>query len=179
MKDMSLHILDIAENSLNAGASLIEIGVVEDEAEDLMTITVDDDGRGIDLESKTVDQFFTSKTGKRFGLGIPFFKQHAEECGGTFHIGPRSGGGTELKATFGLGHIDRKPLGDLGATVATLVAGRSDVDCIFRYRGKGEDFKFDTRELREQLEGVPLGVPEVMKYIKQEINNGIRWRSHG
>jgi hypothetical protein len=178
MRDMSLHILDIAENSINAGASRIEISIEEDEAVDKLAIEVEDNGRGIDLSKKESDQFFTSKAGKRFGLGIPLLKQSAEECEGGFELGPRPGGGTRLRAWFRRSHVDRKPLGDVGATVSTLLAGHPEIDYMVLYRHDGYTYRFDTSELRKELDGLPLNVPQVLQYVSEDVNEGIR-RTHG
>jgi hypothetical protein len=174
MRDMSLHILDIAENSVNAGASHIEISIRESKEEDSFTLRVDDDGRGIDVEKKRRDPYFTSKDSKKFGLGIPLLKQAAEWCEGGFSLSPREEGGTTLLARFRKSHIDMKPLGDVGSTVAVLVAGHPDIAYCVRYERDGDSYRFDTAELRKELEDLPLETPAVLEYIRQNINDGIR-----
>jgi anti-sigma regulatory factor (Ser/Thr protein kinase) len=178
MRDMSLHILDIAENSINAGASRIEITIEQDETADEMSIAVDDNGKGIDTEKKECDPYFTSKEGKRFGLGIPLLRQAAEECGGGFELGPRADGGTRLRVWFKRSHPDLKPLGDIGATVSTLLAGHPEIDYMVLYRHDGYTYRFDTTELRNELDGLALNVPQVLQYVSQDVNEGIR-RTHG
>lgn len=178
MRDMSLHILDIAENSINAGASRIEISIEEDQTADKLSIMVDDNGRGIDKEKKECDPFFTSKEGKRFGLGIPLLKQAAEECEGGFELGPREGGGTRLRTWFRRSHVDLKPMGDIGATVSTLLAGHPEIDYMLLYRSDGHIYRFDTSELRKELDDLPLNVPQVLQYVSEDVNEGIR-RTHG
>lgn len=178
MKDMSLHILDISENSIEAGASRVEIEIREDTAHDRFTLLVRDNGRGVDPGKKDRDLFYTSKKGKRFGLGIPLLRQAAEECDGEFSIAPGQEGGTVLSAAFRRSHIDMKPLGDVGATVSTLVAGHPEVDYLLLYEMDGAAYRFDTTKLRAELEELPLNVPAVLQYIECEVNEGIR-RTHG
>lgn len=178
MRDLSLHVLDIAENSINASATLVEITIIEDTWLDRLTLRVEDNGVGIDLMKKTEDMHYTSKRGKRFGFGIPLLRQSAEECHGHLIIGRREGGGTTLRADFRLGHIDLKPMGDMGATMAVLVGGHPELDYVFRFRRDTYDFVLDTRELRKELDGLPLSVPQVLSYINQEVNDGIR-RANG
>jgi hypothetical protein len=184
MRDLSLHILDIAENSINAGAASVELLIRSSKKDDSLEVVILDDGSGIDLEAKESDAYFTSKEGKCFGLGIPLLAQSCKEGGGEFFIGPRDVGGkedvggTQVRATFSLSHIDLKPMGDVGATVAMLVCAHPAMDYLVRVRGDDEVFELDTKELRKELEGLPLENPAVMKYIKENINEAIR-RIHG
>lgn len=172
---MSLHILDIAENSVEAGATKVEISINEDPRADTFTLRVEDNGRGIELDRKEEDPFFTSKTAKRFGLGIPLLAQAARECNGGLTIkrkGP--GGGTVLVATFQRSHIDMKPLGNMGATMSALVAGHPELEYSFLYEKEGSSYRLDTSELRGELDGLPLNVPAVLGYVKEDVNDGIR-----
>ncbi len=178
MRDMSLHILDIAENSINAGASRVEITIEDDENADSFTLQVDDNGKGLPGEEKQRDPYYTSKQGKRFGLGIPLLRQAAQACEGGMELGPRDGGGTRLRAWFRRSHIDLKPLGDVGASVSTLLAGHPEIDYMVMYRHDGYTYRFDTVELRKELDGLPLNVPQVLEYVSQDVNEGIR-RTHG
>jgi anti-sigma regulatory factor (Ser/Thr protein kinase) len=175
MEDLSLHILDIAENSVAAGADRIEILVEVDTGRDLLIIEVRDNGRGMDettLQSVT-DPFFTTKTVRRIGLGLPFLKQAAEECEGRFSIASEKGKGTAVSVSFRNSHIDRKPLGDVGASVMVLIAGNPGVDVVFTYRKNGYTYRMDTRDIREQLEEVPINSPEVLKLIREDIDEGL------
>ena len=178
MRDMSLHILDIAENSVRAGASLVEIEVTQDAGADTLAISVRDNGRGMDDPAmKKADPFFTSKEGKRFGLGLPLLRQAAEECGGRFELESEPGRGTYVRAEFQLSHPDLKPMGDMGATVATLVQSRPEMDFVFRHTLNGDACELDTRSIRPEIEGLPLDTPAVLGYIKQNVNDCIR-RAH-
>lgn len=175
MQDLSLHILDIAENSVAARATRVEISIKEDSAADLLSLCIRDDGGGMDEEIlKTVDDpFYTTKTVRKVGLGIPLLKQSAQECGGEFSIRSEKGSGTELCASFSLGHIDRKPMGDLAATLVVLIAGSPQIDFVLEYSKDGEYYRFDTSELRETLQEVPLNTPAVLSAIKDELEESL------
>ncbi|MEJ2183729.1 MAG: ATP-binding protein [Nitrospirota bacterium] len=177
MRDLSLHVLDVAENSVDAGARNVVITIREERREDRLTLTVRDDGRGFEAGLKTGDAYFTSKR-KRFGMGIPMLKQAARETGGSFSLQSEPGRGTVLSASFGLTHVDRKPLGDMGATLSALVAGHPETDFVLVYESDGYTYRFETARLREELPGLPLSVPKVLQYIHQDVNEGIR-RAHG
>jgi len=150
---LSLHILDIVENSIRAKASRIEIKVVEDTRKDLLTIEIKDNGQGIDEETikKVVDPFFTTRTTRKVGLGLPLLSQAARESGGDVEIESKVGRGTRVKATFGYSHIDRKPLGNMEKTLITLIAGNPEVD--FRYEHKKDELEYhlDTKEIRARI----------------------------
>lgn len=173
MEDISLHILDIAENSVSAGATKVEVSIKVDMAEDRFTLKIEDDGKGIPAK-KIADPYFTGKSGKRFGLGIPLLVQAARECDGSVAIDTRKPHGASIKADFRLSHADMKPLGDVGSTIAVLACGHPETDFLLRYERDGSEFSLDTGQLREKLGGVPLFAPMVFKYIKDEINEGIR-----
>ena len=121
MTEISLNILDVAQNSISAGAKLIEISVVADIKSDTLTVVIKDNGCGMDEEKlkKVIDPFFTTRTTRKVGLGIPFYKLAAENTGGTFNITSQLGLGTTVTAVFGLSHIDRMPLGDINFTIHT------------------------------------------------------------
>jgi NADH:ubiquinone oxidoreductase subunit E len=136
MQDLSLHILDIAENSIEAGARRIVIRIEERPRLDRLTLEIADDGRGMndELLARAKDPFVTTKTGRRIGLGLPLLAQAAEAAGGALSIASRPGRSTRVQATFRLSHIDRKPLGDIAQTMAVLIAGHPDIDVLpFRY----------------------------------------------
>jgi anti-sigma regulatory factor (Ser/Thr protein kinase) len=175
MKDLSLHILDMAENSIEAGASRIEVSISEDAAKDMFTLKVADNGRGMEPGEKAADRYFTTKPGKRFGLGIPLLAQAAEASGGRLSITSRPGEGTTIAAEFQRAHIDRKPLGDLASTMVTLICGHPGIDFMLSYNVDGSClFSLDTAKLKEGLEGVPVNLPAVLKLIREDINEGLR-----
>ena len=138
MQDISLHLLDIAENSINAAASRIDIKIVEDLKRDLLTVEIRDNGQGMDEETvrRALDPFYTSKPGKRVGLGIPLLAQAAREGGGSFTIKSEPDGGTSLIARFTLSHPDRKPLGDVDGTVHMLRLTHPEITFEYKFVSK-------------------------------------------
>ncbi len=168
MTELSLNVLDVAENSVRAGASLVEITVAADTAQDLLTIMIKDDGCGMSEEqvAQVIDPFFTSRTTRKVGLGVPFFKYAAESAGGKFSLTSTVGVGTTVTATFALSHIDRMPLGDMTATIHNLVVYRNQTDFLYQYSYDQKCFTLDTREFREILGDVSFAEPEVSNYIK-------------
>lgn len=176
MKEISLHLLDIAQNSVSAGATLIEISVEVDHAGDMLRCQVKDNGRGMDREllEKVTDPFTTTRTTRKVGLGIPFFKEGAEGCGGTFELESKPGEGTRIAASYRISHIDRPPLGNMADTVYGLVCCNEGIDFIYIYRVDGKMFEFDTRTVRKVLGGsIPLSTPEVASWIRECLNEGI------
>ena len=181
MTELSLHILDIAENSTRAGASLVQITVNVSLAADQITITIADDGCGMNKEQlqQVTDPFFTTRTTRKVGLGVPFFKQAAECTGGTFSITSAVGTGTTVTASFGYSHIDRIPLGDLNSTLHTLIIMHPDCDFLYTYRVNETSFVLDTRIFRELLEGIPFNTPDVSAYIKAYLSENEEEVKHG
>ncbi len=139
MQDISLHILDIVENSVNAEATRVEIRIVEDKPGDLLTIKIRDNGQGMDGETakRAFDPFYSSKHGKRIGLGIPLLAQAAREGGGSFAIESTPEGGTSIVATFKYSHPDRKPLGDVEGTIRMLRLTHPEMSFDYEYVTKG------------------------------------------
>ncbi len=168
MEDLSLHILDVAENSTAAGATLVEISLTEDPGNDLLTLTIKDNGRGMEREmvDKVTDPFTTSRTTRRVGMGISLLDQAAREAEGSLHVESSPGHGTSITATFKLNHIDRRPLGNLESTMTTLIMGNPDIDFSFTSNAGGRDVEFDTREIRAHLGGVSLADSEVLDLIR-------------
>jgi hypothetical protein len=176
MEDLSLHILDIAQNAVEAGARSIEIGLREDRAADALVVEVRDDGRGMrpEIAKRAIDPFFTTRTTRRVGLGLALLAQAARATGGDVSIESREGQGTQVRATFGHGHVDRQPLGDLESTLVVLVAGNPDVDVSFRHEADGLAWSLDTRRLRDEV-GEPLSSPKGLAALRQAIRAG-EWR---
>ena len=169
MTEISLNVLDVSENSTRAGASLVTIEVKADTAADRLTIVIADDGCGMTSEQveHVTDPFFTTRTTRKVGLGIPFFKYAAESTGGSFHIESEPGRGTTVTAVFGLSHIDRMPLGNMNATIHNLIVYHTDAAFCYTYRYNEASFTLDTRQMREILGGIPLNAPEVSDYIME------------
>lgn len=184
MPEISLNILDVAENSTKAGAKLVTITVDTDLTGDKLTVIIEDDGCGMTPEQAALvtDPFFTSRTTRKVGLGVPFFKYAAESTGGSFAITSKVGLGTIVTAVFVLSHIDRMPLGDISATIHTLVLYHPDIDFVYHYRYNEKSFTLDTREFREVIGDVPFQTPEISTYIleylqenKLETDGGARY----
>ncbi|HUJ16939.1 MAG TPA: ATP-binding protein [Nitrospirota bacterium] len=173
MDDLSLHILDIAENSLRADATIIEIDIAREGG--LLRIEIIDDGRGMDAETlaRVRDPFFTTKH-KKTGLGIPLLSQAAELTGGSLAMKSAPGRGTRLAASFGWDHVDRPRIGDMAETILTLIAGHPDRDYIYEERDAEGSFRFDTREIKQDLEKVPISDPAVLNAIRNLLRDNIR-----
>ncbi len=177
MEDLSLHILDIAENSVNAGATSIQIIIREDIFEDVLTIEIEDNGAGMtpgELEMAS-DPFYTTRTTRKVGLGLPLLDEAARAANGNLEIDSRPGLGTKVCATFQLSHIDRKPVGNMAETITALLARRPDIDVVYRHE-RGDDLvSFTTKDVRQQLDGLPLNsalsLNFVMQYLAQEEAN--------
>jgi hypothetical protein len=175
MLELAAHILDIAENSVRAGASLVEITIIEDEEKNLLSIEINDDGSGMTQEEieKVFDPFYTTKKVRRVGLGIPLLSDAAQRAGGNLQLTSIKGKGTNLKVTFELNHIDRQPLGDIVSTLIILIAGNCDIDFLFRHQNNQRLFEMDTREIRKEIDDIPLNHPEILKYIRGVLEDGL------
>lgn len=173
MRELSLNILDICENSLRAKATEVRVDV--EVTDDIVAIVVADNGCGMTKEflAKVTDPFTTTRTTRKVGLGLPFIKMEAEMAGGSFDIESNVGSGTTVTTTFQRAHIDRPPLGDLGETMAALMPDLGNTRLIFSYRANGQSFVLDTDEVKTQLEGVPIDTPEVMVFLKELTNDNI------
>jgi hypothetical protein len=176
MKEIALHILDVVENSLTAGATTIEIVVEEDAANNRLRLTVRDDGRGMEARKLAAlgDPFVTSRTTRVAGLGLPLLKAAAEACNGRLGVHSAPGEGTTLTAEFQRDHIDRMPLGDLAGTLLSLVVGSPEIRWRFQYRADGRLFSFDTDPFRRALGDIPLCEPAVLTCIRETLEEGIR-----
>lgn len=176
MKELSLNILDIAENSIKAGAKHIAITLQQDDS--ILKLAIEDDGCGMTKEfvESVVDPFCTTRTTRKVGMGIPLLKLAAEQTGGTLVINSRHESlhpehhGTEIIATFNTDHIDCTPIGDTVATVKTLIQCNPDIDFLFRHSIRDKEIRLDTAELREVLGEVPLNTYEVIKWIEDSLN---------
>ncbi len=151
MEDLSLHILDITENSIRSRAKRIEISLIEDREQDLLTLEIRDDGNGMTPEdcTRAGDPFFTTKAGRRIGLGLALLRQAAREAGGDFQVHSSPDCGTTVTASFRWSHPDRRPIGDVPATLETLVASYPEVDFIYEQRMGAEVIRFDARKARQ------------------------------
>ncbi len=175
VQDLSLHILDIVENSLAAGAGRVEIRIEEDLRADRMVLEIIDDGCGMDetMVKQALDPFFTTKTVRRVGLGLPLLAEACRICDGELCLQSCPGEGTTVKATFQHSHIDRKPLGQMGDTLITLIVGHPEVDLLYEHRKDGKVFSLDTREIKSDLGDIPLNAPQVISALRTLILSGL------
>ena len=182
MSELSLNILDIAQNSIAANATLVEIDVEENSKTDRLTIRVKDNGKGMSEEFlKTVeDPFITTRTTRRIGLGISFLKQAAEMTGGSVDLNSELGVGTTITADFGLSHIDRQPIGNLTETIITLVSLNPKIDFIIRYIVNENEFVFSTQEVKEMLgDDTALNSPPIVVFLTEYVQEHVKNLSGG
>ena len=175
MKEISLNILDITHNSIKAKAKKIEISIFECQSEDRIDVMIRDDGCGMDEEflNAVTDPFVTTRTTRKVGLGIPLFKQSAEDAGGEFSISSKVGEGTTVRASFQMNHLDRMPIGDMSTTMVSLIQANDFVHYIYTHKTDNGEFIFDTDELHAQLGNVPLSEPMVLNWIGEYINENL------
>lgn len=176
MNDLSMHILDIVQNSISAGATLVTLTVDESPAEDLLTIAVGDNGRGMTPEqvSRLSDPFFTSRTTRKVGMGIPLLMDSARQSGGDVRIESEPGKGTEVTAVFGYSNIDRPPLGDVANALMLLVSSNPALDFLFTYRYNGDEYLFDTVDVREILGDDALKDLTIIRNLEEMIKDNMR-----
>ena len=176
MKELSLNILDIAENSVKAGATLIQISITENENEFIFSISDNGCGMKSEMLENVINPFCTTRTTRKVGLGIPLLKLASEQTGGGVIIKSRHKSefplehGTDVTARFLKKHIDFTPLGDIISTIITLVQGSPNIDFVFSHVVDGKKVDLDTRRLREVLgEDIPLNEPEILNWIKDNL----------
>jgi len=182
MNELSLNILDIAQNSIAADATLVEVDVEENNKSDKITIRVKDNGRGMSEDFlKTVeDPFITTRTTRKIGLGISFLKEAAEITGGTIAINSVLGVGTTISANFVMSHIDRQPIGNLTETIITLVTLNTGIDFIIRYKVDENEFVFSTHEVKELLgDDTSLNSPPIVIFLTEYVSEHIQNLSGG
>ena len=171
MRELSLNILDIAQNSISAGASLITVEVSENTTDYTLLIGIYDNGKGMSEEQvkSVIDPFFTTRTTRKVGMGIPLFKMAAEQTGGSLEIKSELGVGTEVRAYFKTDSVDFTPLGDVSSTIQMLITMNTDRDFVYKHIVNEKEFVCDTREIKEILGDVPLDTYEVSQWLKDFI----------
>lgn len=171
MEDLSLHILDIAENSVAAKADRIEIRIAIDKKNDLLSFEIIDNGTGMDKDTikKALDPFYTSKTVRRFGLGLSLLSESAKAANGKLTIESVKGKGTRVRAKFQFSHIDRKPLGDIDQTILTLVMGNPNVDFFYEIKKNNHTLRVDTRTIKAELKEIPLHSLEGIRLFRKKL----------
>ncbi len=177
MAELCFHVLDIIQNSYRAESSFIDVHIKESVKEDVVEFRFSDNGRGMDqatLES-VQEPFFTTKSGKKVGLGIPLLKETAERCEGHFYIKSQKGEGTEVVASFRKSHIDRPPVGDLAGTVLSVVSGIENADVKFVCRNDEKSFEISINEIKAQAGDISLSSPEVFSFLRAYISEGLEF----
>ncbi|MGB9721061.1 MAG: ATP-binding protein [bacterium] len=177
MQDLSLHILDIVENSIDAGATKIQIMIDEDIEKNLLKIKIKDNGKGMDKKTleKVLDPFYTTKTVRRVGLGLSLFAQSVKEAEGTIKIKSKVNKSTIVEAKMRYDHIDRKPLGDMCDTLMALIGTRgNEIDFLYEHCKNNRYFRIDTKEIKNILNGIPINSPEVIKFLRNKIKKELK-----
>jgi anti-sigma regulatory factor (Ser/Thr protein kinase) len=174
VRELSLHILDLMENSIRAGASVIAVTLIQEQAQDRLTISVEDNGFGIQQPAKTItDPFFSTKPGKRTGLGISLFKAAAERADGKLSIEKSSLGGACIKVSMRLTHIDRNPLGDLAATLSSVVCTNPGLEVICRLRCGDQECVVQTSDMARELPGPHRGGLGLARLMSDKIKTSL------
>ena len=176
MRELSLNVLDIAQNSVSANASLIEIELIEDTKNHDLLIGIYDNGKGMTPEQveSVRDPFFTTRTTRKVGMGIPLFKFAAEMTGGKLEIESEVGVGTKVRAYFKTDHLDFTPVGDMTSTMISLITMNLHIDFVYKRKVNEKEFTVDTRQLKEILGDVPLNEPSIAMWITQYINENTK-----
>lgn len=171
MKNIAYHVLDIVHNSVNANAKLVEIIIKESSRQQILTLTIKDDGRGMTEEEVECasDPYFTRRKTRHVGMGIPLLKQNAEQTGGKFNIDSYLGKGTLIYAEFNTGPIDCPPLGDISGVIHSLMSTLQGVEIFYKHEKDENEFCLDSREVKEIVGDTPLGHQEISKYLKEMI----------
>ncbi len=175
MEELSYHILDIVQNSFTAGAKTVLIKIMDSDKDDTISFTIKDDGKGMSSEEikKALNPFYTTKKGKRTGLGLPLLKETCEMCEGKFEIKSKKSSGTLIKASFKKSHIDRPPIGNLKDTVLTLIIGAEKTDIEFIYIKDDKKFVLKTKDIKKQIGDIPINNPDIINFIKKYLDENI------
>ena len=175
MDEIASHIMDIVANSVSAKAKNILVSIIIDTKKALLTLRIKDDGIGMDedMARKVQDPFFSTKIGKKVGLGIPLLKGTAETTGGIFRLSSVVGEGTEIFVSFDLNHPDLPPLGNIRDTMLVLVIGNPDTDFRFQIKGDTKEFILDTKEIKHLLDGVPINHPDVITFLSKYLDENM------
>lgn len=176
MKELSLHIMDLVQNSIRAKASKIEVSITESPESNRLTIAINDNGSGMSKEilRKVSDPFYTSRTTRQVGLGIPLFKQLVEQCNGTLSITSETGKGTSLSSEMELNHIDRQPLGDIAGIMVLLLLANPGIHFIYKHRTEKGEYVLDTAEIKNILGTNSVNDPGILQFIREMIRENLK-----
>lgn len=174
MRDLSLHILDILQNSIAAKSKTIRINIIA--VKDILAIEILDDGIGMDegFLKQVTDPFTTTRTTRKVGLGIPLLKLSAEMAAGEFNIMSTKGVGTSVKASFKISNVDRLPLGDIAQTVISVIVSYPDIDMCLYLSSEKESFTLDTVDIKNRIAGISIDNLDVINWIKEYIEEGVK-----
>jgi hypothetical protein len=175
VEDICFHLIDLVQNSVAAGAGDIRLNIVESKDQDILTLEVADDGRGMDKQTleKVQDPFFTTKSFKKVGLGIPLLKATAQICRGDFNIRSNVGRGTQIKASLQRGHLDCPPLGNLEETLLSLLVSLDKINLQFFYRSDRGEFSISSSAIRQQVGELHFSHPQVYQFLREYIHEGL------
>ncbi|HNZ82537.1 MAG: ATP-binding protein [Sedimentibacter sp.] len=175
MKELSMHILDITMNSIKAEASLVEIKIEDSKKNNNLTIAISDNGNGMSEEviNKVTNPFYTSRTTRKVGLGIPMLKEACERCSGYLKIESKVGLGTTVFCSFERDNIDRAPLGNMGETIMTIINSADNIELLYNHKTDSGEFTFDTREVKEMLDDIDINDISILLWIKEYINENV------
>ncbi len=174
MKELSLHLLDVVENSIEAGASKIEIKIEEDFNRDVLVMEVSDNGRGMSEEQikEVLDPFYTTRRTRHIGLGLPLLLEACRRCEGNLEIYSQPGKGTTIQATFRHSHIDRAPLGDIPSVLMTVLFAENQIDWLYSHKVNQEEFRLESSEIRKELVDIPITHPKVRNWLHSFLIKG-------
>ncbi|HWR09658.1 ATP-binding protein [Sporomusa sp.] len=175
MRELSLHILDLVQNSLEAGAMIVKLEIVEDLAADVMLIRVADNGRGMDekLRQLVIDPFVTTRITRRIGLGLPLMDMSSKRCDGYLKIDSTPGQGTIIQAKYRHSHLDRPPLGNMVETIKTILVANPTLDFLYHHTVNDRTFTVSSREIADILDGASLTQPEILIWLHEYLSDNI------
>jgi anti-sigma regulatory factor (Ser/Thr protein kinase) len=176
MKNIALHILDLVQNSARAKAGKVVVSITEDPANELYTLTISDNGDGMaeEVAKKATDPFFTSRTTRKVGLGLPLIQQNAERTGGSFVINSIPGKGTRLTASFVFSHPDRLPMGEINDVLVLLAVGLPHLRLVYEHKTPSGSYSFDTEAVREIIGHIQDSNQEIRKFLKEMIAENLK-----
>lgn len=176
MKELSLHVYDLMENSIAANASLIELTITDSIKDNIYSFVIKDNGKGMspDFLAKVTDPWTTTRTTRKVGIGLPLIKMNSELCGGGMNIKSEVGKGTVLKFWFQHDHIDRAPMGDLAGTIVMLCAQHEEIHYIYKHITDEGEYIFDTNEVKEVLDGMSMNDINIIRYLKEMIQENLK-----
>lgn len=176
MQEIAMNILDIAYNSIKAQANLIKIIIHDSSKLNIINIQIIDNGIGMDKTTvkNVIDPFYTTRTTRKVGLGVPMFKENIEATGGTFKIESEVGKGTHVTGEFIKNHLDTPPMVNIVETIITLIQADEKINYLFKYTSDKLEFILDTQEIKKILEGVPINQPEIIVWLKEYIKEGLQ-----